>query len=95
MEQSLADAVGILRESAETIIKKRKASFCDNGVDYNAASEVLNAQYAAQINEQLSTFGYNIVARKYPARVYTLFGPVQCSRCSHLALFVVKERGNI
>ena len=88
VDQSLAEAVGTLRENADTIIKKRKAFCCDNGVDYNAAVEVLNAQYAVQINKKLSKFGYNIVARTYSTVVYTQFGPVQCV---HLALFVVKQ----
>ena len=88
VDQSLAEAVGTLRENADTIIKKRKAFCCDNGVDYNAAMRVLNAQYAVQINERLSKFGYSIVARKYSTVVYTQYGPVQCV---HLALFVVKQ----
>ena len=88
VDQSLTNAVRTLLENASTIIKERKTSWCDNGVDYNAASKVLNAQYAVQINEQLSKFGYNIVSRKYSTVVYTQYGPVNMT---HLALFVVKQ----
>ena len=88
VKQSLAEAVATLRENKDTIIKKRKKFCCDNGVDYNAASEVLNAQYATQINKKLSKFGYYIVARKYSKLVYTQYGPVQYV---YLGLFVVKQ----
>merc|ERR1739848_474957 len=42
VDQSLTEAVGTLRENANTVIKERRTSCCDNGVDYDAASEVLN-----------------------------------------------------
>ena len=88
VHQSLAEAVATLHKNTDTIIKKRKAFWCDNGVDYNAASEVLNAQYAVQINKKLSKFGYNIVAKKYSRLVCTQYGPVQYV---YLGLFVVKQ----
>ena len=87
--QSLTEAIRTLHENAHKIIKERKTSCWDNGVDYDAASEVLNAQYAVQINEQLSKFGYKIVARKYSTLVYTQYGPVNMT---HLALFVVNNK---
>ena len=88
VHQSLAEAVATLHQNKETIIKKRKRLCCDNGVDYDAASEVLNAQYAVQVNKKLSKFGYNVAARKYSTLVYTQYGPV---KYVHLALFVVKQ----
>ena len=88
VDQSLMEAIRTLRENAHNITKERKTSFCDNGVDYDAASEVLNAQYAVQVNEQLSKFGCKILARKYSTVVYSQYGPVNMT---HLALFVVKQ----
>ena len=88
VHQSLEEAVATLHKNKDTIIKKRKAFCCDNGVDYNAALEVLNAQYVVEINKKLSKFGYSVVAKKYSTMVYTQYGPV---KYVHLGLFVVKQ----
>ena len=63
-------------------------TYRDNGVDYNVASEVLNAQYVVEANKKLSKFGYSVVVKKYSTLVYTEYGPVECI---HLGLFLMKQ----